>query len=410
MPPRASVAVVLAAHRPFVERPELDPGLVSSVTGWHLPLLDRLRAMRAEGVTLGLTVALSPPLCSMLRDARVVRRIGEGIESDDLRRIWEEVGRDVVGAYSDLEQSGHLEMLGGAASHGVLPLLADSPRSVPAQIAIGCQMHLSFFGRRPRGFWLPACAFSPGIDEALAVEGIRFFVVDELGIERAAPRPLHGIDAPVFTPSGVAAFGRNVAASAALAAGRALAALEQGEAEPDTAPIVVAACDVDGLGPNAGVVLDRLERLCRSLATDESSVRAVTLASVVEQRPVAQRAMPSPSAARPEGSWEAWLAPENAWMRRHAHHASCEMTDLARGRPRAAGLVRRALDQAARELLLLEASDWSFGDGPGRFRAHLSRFRRLGEMIRADVIDEVWLSDLARRDAIFPEMDYHLYA
>ena len=57
--------------------------------------------------------------------------------------------------------------------------------------------------------WVPECAFYPGLDELLAEAGIRYFVVDSHGIEHAEPRPLFGVAAPVFTPAGVAAFGRH---------------------------------------------------------------------------------------------------------------------------------------------------------------------------------------------------------
>ena len=36
----------------------------------------------------------------------------------------------------------------------------------------------------------------------LAEAGIRYFVVDSHGIEHAEPRPLFGVDSPVYCPSG----------------------------------------------------------------------------------------------------------------------------------------------------------------------------------------------------------------
>ena len=57
--------------------------------------------------------------------------------------------------------------------------------------------------------WVPECAFYPGLDEVLAEAGIRYFLVDSHGIEHADPRPLFGVNAPLYCPSGVAAFGRH---------------------------------------------------------------------------------------------------------------------------------------------------------------------------------------------------------
>lgn len=81
-------------------------------------------------------------------------------------------------------------------------------------------------------------------------------------------------------------------------------------------------------------------------------------------------------------------------------------------------LERRALDQAARELVLLQSSDWAFilkmqtatGYAMSRVKAHVARFRRLVEEITTGTIDEAWLIDLEGRDNIFPELDFRVYA
>src|SRR5207237_956069 len=46
-----------------------------------------------------------------------------------------------------------------------------------------------------------------------AEAGIRFFFVDAHGIEHADPKPLFGVNAPIYCQSGVAAFGRNPSTS-----------------------------------------------------------------------------------------------------------------------------------------------------------------------------------------------------
>jgi 1,4-alpha-glucan branching enzyme len=56
---------------------------------------------------------------------------------------------------------------------------------------------------------VPECAYYPGLDEVLAEAGVRYFFVDAHGLDHAEPRPLFGVAAPVFCPSGVAAFGRH---------------------------------------------------------------------------------------------------------------------------------------------------------------------------------------------------------
>jgi starch synthase len=69
----------------------------------------------------------------------------------------------------------------------------------------------------------------------------------------------------------------------------------------------------------------------------------------------------------------------------------------------------RAINQAARELLLAQASDWAFMINSGnmadyaglRFRTHLDRFHRLREQIERSSVDEEWLEVVENQDNIF---------
>src|SRR5439155_18753495 len=79
-----------------------------------------------------------------------------------------------------------------------------------AQIRIGVEEYRRFFGRSPLGFWLPECAYYPGVDVLLKDYGIQYFVVDTHAVVYATPRPFYGVYAPLYCPSGVAAFGRDV--------------------------------------------------------------------------------------------------------------------------------------------------------------------------------------------------------
>ena len=95
------------------------------------------------------------------------------------------------------------------------------------------------------------------------------------------------------------------------------------------------------------------------------------------------------------------------------------MAELARRYAGGAGDVeRRALNQLARELLLLQSSDWAFilktgtatGYAIARVKAHVARFRRLDRELSEGRIDQGWLADLERRDNVFAEIDYRVYA
>ena len=83
----------------------------------------------------------------------------------------------------------------------------------------------------------------------------------------------------------------------------------------------------------------------------------------------------------------------------------------------ASGVTRRALNQAARELLLAQSSDWAFIIKTGtmvdyavrRTREHLLRFTKLYDQIKGNQVDEGWLGQVESRDNLFPEIDYRVY-
>ena len=94
------------------------------------------------------------------------------------------------------------------------------------------------------------------------------------------------------------------------------------------------------------------------------------------------------------------------------------MTELARRFPQPDALQERMLKQAARELLLAQASDWPFilrtGTSPEyarkRVKEHLLRFTRIYEQLTAGQLDPEWLQQVEWRDNIFPEVDYRYWA
>ena len=78
----------------------------------------------------------------------------------------------------------------------------------------------------------------------------------------------------------------------------------------------------------------------------------------------------------------------------------------------------RALNQCARELLLAQSSDWLFIITNGtmvdyakkRIKDHIGRFTKLYEQIKKQAIEEDFLKMLEEKDAIFPDIDYQIYA
>ena len=128
--------------------------------------------------------------------------------------------------------------------------------------------------------------------------------------------------------------------------------------------------------------------------------------------------MPAFSSWGHKGYCEVWLEGSNHWVYPHLHELADRMVELARQNVDADGVRRRALNQAARELLLAQSSDWAFIMKTGtmveyaheRTKVHVLNFNHLYEQIKKNEIDEPWLSQIERRHNLFPNLDYRVYA
>ncbi len=137
----------------------------------------------------------------------------------------------------------------------------------------------------------------------------------------------------------------------------------------------------------------------------------------LQENPRNQVVTPSLSSWGWKGYSEMWLQGPNDWIYRHLHAASERMTELAKNFPNVNGLLKRALNQALRELLLAQSSDWAFIMGTGthvsyavkRTKDHLLRFLRLYEDIKSNSIDESWLTGIESQDNLFPDIDYRVH-
>ena len=182
-------------------------------------------------------------------------------------------------------------------------------------------------------------------------------------------------------------------------------------------PVIVAPYDAELFGHWWYEGPQFLEAFIRKVYYDQSTIRLITAHEYLKENPVNQQVMPSFSSWGHKGYSEVWLEGSNDWMYRHMHEASMRMQELANGYKDSYGLMERALNQAARELLLAESSDWAFIMKTGtvveyavkRVQSHIGRFTRLYQDIKSDTIDEQWLSVIASRDNIFPDIDFRVY-
>ena len=521
------LCLVLHAHLPYVRHPEHENfleerWLYEAITETYIPLIQAFDHLIDDHVGFRLTMTLSPPLISMLTDPllqeRYTRHLASLIELADKeegrtygspfheaalmykRRLREAMyifrdryHRNIVSAFKKFQDQGRLEIITCAATHGYLPLMLLQPEAVRAQIRTAVDIYTRHLGQPPRGIWLPECGYAPGIDEILKENGIRFFFSDSHGVLYASHRPRFGIFAPIYCPSGVAAFGRDVESSKQVWSTqegypgdyqyrefyrdigydldydyikpyihpdgirihtgfkyyKITGKVELSQKEPynpgaadvkaadhagnfmfnrqhqirhlagmmDRPPMIIAPYDAELFGHWWFEGPAWLEYLIRKIAFDQDEIELLTPSQYLERFPCNQVAVPCSSSWGNKGYHEVWLSGSNDWIYRHLHMAASRMVELANRYPEAGGLLRRALNQAARELMLAQSSDWAFIMSTGtmveyavkRTKIHLSNFLRLRDEIEGNRIDEGWLSDLEYRDNIFPDVDYSWY-
>ncbi len=235
---------VLHTHLPFVKHPEYDSfleenWLFEAISESYIPLIINMKKMEEECIDFKLTVSISPPLLEMFSDEHLMERylkyLNSHIElsSKEIERLkndseflpvaqfyktrYEEVKSffinilkgNVLNGYRHFHDNGKIEVITCCATHGLLPLLNQNKRAVEAQISIAVSSHEKHLGTRPKGMWLPECAYYNGLDIILKQYGINFFFLDTHGLLNGKPTPRYGVYAPVYTENGIAVFGRD---------------------------------------------------------------------------------------------------------------------------------------------------------------------------------------------------------
>jgi 1,4-alpha-glucan branching enzyme len=521
------LCLVLHAHLPYVRHPEYksfleEDWLFEAITETYIPLIRVFQRLTDDRVPFRLTLSLSPPLVTMLKDPllqerylkhisrlieltereagradgapeyRALAEVHRGMFTECRRTFTEEYGLDLTQAFRSFSERGMLELVTCGATHGYLPLMEQFPAAVRAQVQLAVDSHRRTLGPAPDGIWLPECGYFRGVDRYLAEAGIRYTFVDTHGVLNAMPRPKYGPYAPIVTPDGVAVFSRDIESSKQVwsskegypgdgcyrdfyrdysheldfeyvkpylgddgmrkglglkyyritgdtdekelydpEAARAKAVehaanfvfnrerqVEHLHEAAGRSPIVVAPYDAELLGHWWFEGPLWLEAVFRKLDEVRGPVRSCTPSDYLASQGPFQTSSPHHSSWGYLGYSEVWLNNTNDYVYPHLHRAARRMTELAKTYPHAEGLRLRALNQAARELLLAQASDWAFIMKTGamaeyahkRTRDHVARFTRLYEDICGGCVDEARLAEIEWRDRIFPDIDYRIYA
>ncbi|MDR1430095.1 MAG: DUF1957 domain-containing protein [Spirochaetaceae bacterium] len=130
-----------------------------------------------------------------------------------------------------------------------------------------------------------------------------------------------------------------------------------------------------------------------------------------------QTMMPEFSSWGVNGYAETWLDASNDWIYRHIFRSLERMRELADRFPENTGLKERTLNQAAREILLVQESYWpkmmSGGENVRYARRQiensLRNFTTIYESLGSNYISTEWLTSLEKRNNVFPDINYRVF-
>ena len=186
----------------------------------------------------------------------------------------------------------------------------------------------------------------------------------------------------------------------------------------DRPPIVVCPYDAELFGHWWYEGPEFLNYVFRKMHFDQQTVGLITPTEYLERFPQNQVLTPTMSSWGVNGYNEVWLDESNDWIYRHLIKAAERMTELARQFSAPNELTRRALNQAVRELLLAQSSDWAFimktrtmvDYACERTRRHLGNFTELYQQLHQGQLDAEYLAGLEQANNIFPKLNYQVYA
>lgn len=450
-PTSGRLAVVLHSHMPYVLGhgvwPFGEQWLWEAIAESYLRVFD---ALKGHAVTLGVTPVLADQLEQLSgppgdrfgqwvadtrefvygEDINSFGSIGRGDLRDALvpqlesyrgavHRFEDEYGRDLIALLDGLGASG-VELLGGPATHPVMPLLAsDFGRDV--QLADGLREHARRFGAC-NGIWLPECAWDTGLDVALQRNAVEYFCIDQSGVfGDVAAENLE----PVETPAGPLAipidwqtikqvwdeqgfpsspvyrstFERSIHdlmpwnnagdawnpeaaraqahADAELFLRRVAARLEFFEGERGRAGTCVFAADTELFGHWWYEGPWWLERVLQG--AESYGIELVTLRTVAQDASPVRRELARSSWGRGK-SFVTWDSPRVAQICWHQRRAELELERAAATH----STEDPDLAAAREQLRLMQSSDWAFMESEGRtgdygrerFAGHLAAFER----------------------------------
>lgn len=525
-------SLMLHAHIPYCRKSGVWPAgeewLFEAMNETYIPLLSVLRKMQRKNLKPNIMIGVVPVLAEQLADPYMNNRFSEYME-DKIQRAAEDYARfqdnekkrevakfwfekyqnvfsaycnhffrDIIGTLKWLQEEGVIEVITSAATHGFLPLM-DRDSTVYSQIHCGVKTYEKHFGTSPSGFWLPECAYRGkregksgeeprrALDEWLADEGIKYFFVENIGIENAEfIENKYNEDQPTTyrgykLESGVCVFGRNRDTGkqvwsakygypgdqwyrefhqkdprSGLHYNRITNNDEKAIYEPSkaserveshaghftslindklagqqaitgsTPPVIVSPYDCELFGHWWLEGVDWINSVY-DILFEQEQVQTVSLSDYIDQYKSTFSVIRMRKSSWGEnGDFTVWTNPEHAWLWPYVNQSSKEFEEVLQliedtGRTYLNERDMRILKQTARELLLLEGSDWPFllhtrqakEYANKRFHHHHQRFNKL--IWAAKNLDEEHrlsmeeLNQMEDLDNPWPDIDHHWF-
>ncbi|AEE17013.1 1,4-alpha-glucan branching protein domain-containing protein [Treponema brennaborense] len=180
---------------------------------------------------------------------------------------------------------------------------------------------------------------------------------------------------------------------------------------------LVCAFDAKILGQSWAEGVSWLEQVFR-IAASQSDVRIGSYADLLTNRFDLQKLKPFMSAATGTGYGENMLDSSNGWILQYSRKACERMMYLADRFPDDTGLKARALNLAAKEVLLAQSGDWPsmlhdrlFSEyAQEQVKKNVLAFTTVYDSLGANTISTEWLTSMEQEHPLFPWMNYRVFS
>jgi 1,4-alpha-glucan branching enzyme len=183
-----------------------------------------------------------------------------------------------------------------------------------------------------------------------------------------------------------------------------------------TRPLITAAYDAELFGHWWFEGPDWLNFLLRKGSQGQKPFRFINPPEYLSLGAKLDTAMPAASSWGEGGYSSTWVNDSNSWIYRHLTRGARLMGEIA-ARNYSQGALKRAADQASRELLLAQSSDWAFMMKTGnasefarkKFIEHMNNFLGLHAEITSGKIRTKKLQALEQANNLFPDLDHRMF-